>query len=370
MLRRHLPVAPVLAGILVLSLAPGAAAAGFGAPIGVRIEDEGIDTQLTDLWGLGTQILATFDVHGAPSVEAGVIGRQDETKPFSLATVEGANLREAQCPGHIAAAWDQPAGVDRDLAVATEAGQLKVHQDGTSFTRPDVACLGSDHQAVTVLITSGTDTQVFVFPWDGSTSSIGLGYALGPARATSSPVVAETSTGFVVAWLDGAKLRLQRWSASAPPVQIAMGSKAVLASGPGLANPQIAAAGKQVIVTWEQGHSVMARVSTDGGATFKPRQTLLAGFAAKAAHGTNADALGRTLLASVTQVSGGTTATGWLLRSTNAGRTWSKVAGSTRRGGFVLGALGGKASSPTLILAWDRRVTAPTRGRILIAIGS
>ena len=163
-----------------------------------------------------------------------------------------------------------------------------------------------------------------------------------------------------VAWTHGTRLRFTRFSVGAAPgASMTALPTLTIEDTTSQSSPRMAAAGKRVVIAWERKGSVVARVSTDTGESFKARRTVFQGAPStgKVAFVTNADALGATLIVSGAVSSEGITVRSGVRRTTNGGASWATV-GPEKTGGFVVGILGGASSAPRLHLVWDERFKA------------
>jgi hypothetical protein len=244
------------------------------------------------------------------------------------------------------------------------AGSLTNH---ANHTRPDVTCVADGRAFGVALRTADGSTRLKLYSNLVGASELDVELDLGRANKGSTPAVAAVADRLYVAWTQGTKLRFKRFTIATGPDRAMTASPTVtLEDTASQSSPRLAADGKRVVLAWERKGSVVARVSTDKGQTFKARKVLLQGnpASAKVAFVTDADALGSTLIVSGAVSSEGISVRSSVRRTTNGGGTWSTVAGSEKTGGFVIGILGGTAGAPRLHVLWDQRISAPDPQRI------
>jgi hypothetical protein len=358
----------VAAGIF-LGAAPGALAGGFG-PATTVYEGPSPDSrvELTDLHGhrAAPDSDAAFFAadHQIGSDSAIVIGAWITPSLLDTEAEVGQAARVDHCAGEPGWAYARVEGAVKTVMLGTpiEPESEPLGDDDAAFSRPDIACAEPARQAVSFLRKDGTGLHAWMFTFDATWSSDDLNYGvqLGSASKGSTPAIAATPDVIHVAWKQGSKLRYKRFTVGAGPDHpITPLPTRTLDTSSSLDEVRLAADGKRVVVAWERGSTVVARVSTDKGASWKPRTTLFQGGGpAKAdAAVTNADVRGKTIIVSATVWTcfEGCGGTGSIKRSTTNGASWAKVEGSTKQGGYVFGALAGERSAPSMFMAWDQR---------------
>lgn len=367
-MRRTLLLTGLATASLLLGAAPGAMAAGFG-PAFTVFEESAPDAavELTDLVGApvegGNQvILGIHDQFGTTSLA--VLAQWVPDVVLSSWGSVGQATRVDVCVGIPGAAFARDVAGARTvvLGVANALARTTLDENGDAFTRPDIACAEPARQAVTFLRNGDAGLHAWMFTFDAtwSTDNLHYGLDLGAASKGSTPAIAATPDAIHVAWKDGTKLRYKRFTVGAgPDYAVTPLPTKTLDTSNSLDELRLAAEGNRVVIAWERGSNVVARVSTDQGASWKPRATLFRGGGPANADAavTNADVLGKTVIVSATVWTcfEGCGGTGSIQRSTTNGGSWATVKGSTKRGGYVFGALAGDRSAPSMFMAWDQR---------------
>lgn len=357
-----------IAAGLFLGATPAALAGGFG-DTATLYEGTGPDSivEITDVFGSpaegGDSLL--IGAHDQIGSDSSIVIDQWVPDVFldSLGQV-GQAPRVDMCAGTIGVAFAREVGAARTVHVSTmdDRDLLDLDDNGDAFSRPDIACSHPGRQAISFLRRGDNGLRVWMFTFDATWTDDDLHYALdlGAASKGSTPAIAATPSAIHVAWKNGTKLRYKRFTVGAgPDFAITPLPTKTLDTSSSLDELRLAAEGNRVVLAWERGSNVVARVSTDQGSTWKPRATLFRGGGPANADAavTNADVLGKTIIVSATVWTcfEGCGGTGSIKRSTTNGGSWATVKGSTKRGGYVFGALVGDRSAPSMFMAWDQR---------------
>jgi hypothetical protein len=126
--------------------------------------------------------------------------------------------------------------------------------------------------------------------------------------------------------------------------------------------PRLGADGDRVAIAYGGG-DVRARVSTDRGASWRPRRTLATGAFEIVNYPGSVDIRGSRIIVALTSESVGF-GTSWVERSINAGQSWSEVPGSTRQNGKMVGALAAPGGVTKVVEAWDQSISFPELQRV------
>jgi hypothetical protein len=203
-------------------------------------------------------------------------------------------------------------------------------------------------------------TRLIVWLFTPDLSNGPTGFDLGSVSKSADPVIVADGGWVHLAWMSGTALKYKRFAVGgAPSYALTPRPTVSIETTSGQSAPQLGVDGKRVVLAWQRKASVVARVSSDRGVSFGGRRTVFAGQASsgKVAFPDSADVRGATIIVAGTISSEGITATGSVMRSKDDGRSWTRIAGTTRHGGFVFAALDGTAKTPLLHLVWDERFT-------------
>lgn len=363
---RRASLLTAMVSVCLLGGAVGAQAGDFGPTLtlyeGVEFEDV---VEISDASAWTSDVLG--DVVVVPGVRSGAILTHlwaPGFTPQGTPGPAGTSPRSQICAGKVAQVFAVKVGAVRSVVVKDlDADQgITINDGGDAFTRPDVACAEPGRIAVSFLRTGDAGTRVWLFSFDATWEDDDLhdGRDIGPASKDSTPAVAATPDMIHLAWKHGTKLRYKRFTVGAAPgYPVTAKPTVTVDTAAGLGNVRLAADGKRVVLAWERGRDVVARVSTDKGGSWKPRTTLFRGGGPANADAavTGADVRGRTIIVSGTvwNCFEGCAGTGSIKRTTTGGASWSTVKGSSRSGGYVFGALAGTRAAPSLFLVWDQR---------------
>lgn len=365
------PVRPsVLAG-LVLALAVGATPAAAAGPspasdMIVRQPPTGAVPMIRDMAALGGTIAIAWEATGDPAASGGVATSDNGGTSWGqyLALPDEHEARGDVC--------SSPMDFTGVLTYTTPGNDhvvdLEIHPHGrqlvdpdVDFLHPDVACFAGSRVATVLVRKTAQGSRLIVWQYQPDATDGATGVDLGKVPASTRAVIAATSTAVHVAWVSGNALHYRRIAVGAAPGYTMTAKPAqTIDSGKGLGLPQLAVDGKRVVLAWQRKGNVVARVSTNKGVSFGTQRTLFTGqpTSGKVAFLDSVAVRGSQVVVSGTVVSEGITATGSVMRTTNDGGTWRKVAGSTRTGGFVYAALSGSGADSQLYLAWDQRFTS------------
>jgi hypothetical protein len=228
--------------------------------------------------------------------------------------------------------------------------------------KPDIACAGNKRLAVAWFrkVRSGHRVKLFsrgaAQPIEDAPPEIARDLGRGSLRKGIS--VAATADRVYVAFFRGERLDIHRFAIGpAPEHSITPLSTSTLGPLPYAANPVIAASGARVVLAYTNRADLVARVSTDRGATWGRQRTLRdEPFPSEmGAFPTNVDVRGRRVLVSGVEVAGLETPSGkgFLYGSRNGGGRWSLMAGSSKGGAKVVGALMAPGGTTKMVQAWD-----------------
>lgn len=351
----------LLAALAAITLAPSASA---GESLTVRTGQAGAELHAMDMSAQGGALVA-WQERGIEGAKGGMASSELVGSTFFewMAITGYQQLRVDACPAPLyrVAAGTEISGADRRMFLVATSKQRYIEETGTDYLRPDVTCVGADLIVLAVLVRKNGAARLILWTFKPDlTDGARFGFDLGRANAGSAPAIVASEGWVHVAWIDGSKLKLKRFKVGAAPgFTLSPKPTTTIETFNGQRAPQLGVDGKRVVLAWERGASVVARVSTDRGISFGTRKVILAGdkASAKVALLGSADARGTTLVVAGAIASEGISLKGRVLRSTNGGRTWSKVPGSDRTGGMVLAALDGPRTDPTLFLAWDQRLS-------------
>lgn len=358
-----------LVGLLaVVALTPTALAGDDGTPTVWRTAPSGTTALLEDISAFGDRAFSAW-VERGPDVETRYVARYnggDNTIDFTTRPdASGPRLDLCGIPIDTVAVavYDGPTGDRAIELIANDGPRRRIEEAGTDFRRADVACHQGGLIALAVNRTHGGKTRLILWLFNADlTDAPDTGWDLGPSDPGVTPAI-DAGGGFLhVTWRSGTSIRYKRYKVGAAPGYLLTPKPTVtIESTTGQSAPRIAADGKRVVIAWQRKRSVVARVSTDKGATFGVRRTVLSAGApssGKVAFLNSVDVLGSTIVvggAVVTDVTG----KGQVVRSTDNGRTWRTVSGTATSGAFLFGALGGSAGAPRLHIAQDHRTIDP-----------
>ena len=366
MIRRASLVTAVISGCL-LGGAVAAQAGDFGP---TKTIYEGVETEdLVEISEVSTwPTPADGDMLAVPGVRSsGLLTHlwgTDADLEVSVIGPAGTSPRSQFCAGTLGQVFAARDGAARSVVLGTLAdpAQGTIDEDGDAYTRPDIACAEPGRVVISFLRTGDAGTRVWLFSFDASWTDDDLndGRDIGPASKDSTPAVAATPGMIHLAWKHGPKLRYKRFTVGdAPGYPVSAKPTVTVDTAAGLGNVRLAADGKRVVLAWERGRDVVARVSTDQGNSWKSRTTLFRGGGPANADAvvTGADVRGRTIIVSGTvwNCFEGCAGTGNIKRTTTGGASWSTIKGSSKSGGYVFGALAGTRAAPSLFLVWDQR---------------
>jgi hypothetical protein len=234
--------------------------------------------------------------------------------------------------------------------------------------KPDAACIANSELAVAWFQKSGSDHKVRLRTGvpvgdDLSPQSFTLGVG-SPGRGLS---VAATADRVYVAWFQGSRLKLRRFRISAGPnhTLTSLGTTS-LGTVSGGTSPQVGASGSKVIVAYTQGADLKVRRSTNRGVSFGTARTLkdLPGASEVGALATTVAMKGDLVALGSVEAGGIETLTGKGVgyKSTNGGSTWTRV--STHSGGWLLATLTRPGSSYRWAEVWDRSLSQPSPDKV------
>jgi hypothetical protein len=365
MIRRAVLLTVALSTCL-LGGAVGAQAGDFGPTETLYQGSEAEDlVDISEAYTRSSDVLG--DVLVVPGVRSGALLTYQWASGFSPVGTTGpagASPRSQFCANNLVQVFAAREGAGRSVVVGVmdDPERAVINDGGDAYTRPDVACAEPGRVVTSFLRADDAGTRVWLFSFDATWTDDDLndGRDLGPASKDSTPSVAATPDMIHLAWKHGTKLRYKRFTVGdAPEYPVTAKPTVTVDTAAGLGNVRLAADGKRVVLAWERGRDVVARVSTDTGSSWKPRTTLFRGGGPANADAavTGADVRGRTIIVSGTvwNCFEGCGGTGSIKRTTTAGASWGTVKGSSKSGGYVFGALAGTRAAPSLFLVWDQR---------------
>jgi hypothetical protein len=242
---------------------------------------------------------------------------------------------------------------------------------------PDIACAGNGRLAVAWFRKDGAGYAVEFFargailhPAGDDPAEVRLALGSGVQREGLS--IAATASRIHVAWFAGDQLKLKRFDVGpGPDFDVTPLATQTLATLPYGMTPRLGADGDRVVLAYMNRADLVARVSTDGGASFGPVRKLVdAPFPSEVgAWPSNADVKGSRLIVSGT-IAGGIdelVGEGFVYRSTNDGASWSRVPGSTKAGGTAVAAYVRKGANARIVEAWDQWIDDPAVERVRFA---
>jgi hypothetical protein len=359
MIRRPLR-ALLIAALAAVILTPAAFA---GDAIIVRTGQAGAELGVQDLSVRGG-VVAAWEEEMASGAEGGFATADSAGNPFvEWMAVRGfERLRVDACPAPLyrVAAGTDVVGDDRRMFLVANRTQRYIEEDGTDYLRVDVTCVDADLVVLAVVVRKNGATRLIIWTFKPDlTDGAKFGFDLGRANPGSTPAIVASDGWVHVAWIDGSKLKLKRFTVGASPgFKLTAKPTTVIETRPGQWAPQLGVDGKRVILAWERGGSIVARVSTDRGASFGSRKVLFKGDPAsgKVALLGSADARGKALVVAGSIASEGISLRSRALASVDGGRTWVRASGPDFTQGEIRAALDGPRAKPTLFVAWDERL--------------
>jgi uncharacterized protein (DUF736 family) len=351
----------LLAALATLTLTPAAFA---GDAILVRTGQADAALGVEDLSVRGVVVAAWEEEMDSGAKGGFATSEQAGSGFFEWMAVTGyERLRVDACPAPLfrVAAGTQVVGDDRRMFLVADTTQRTIEEAGTDYLRVDVTCVDANLVVLAVLVRKNGATRLIIWTFKPDlTDGAEFGFDLGRATPTSAPAIVASDGWVHVAWVDGSKLKLKRFTVGAAPgFKLTAKLTTVIETRPGQGWPQLGVDGKRVILAWERSGSVVARVSTDRGASFGSRKVILKGDpqSAKVALLGSADARGKVLVVAGTIASEGISLRSRALASVNGGRTWVRASGPDFTQGEMRAALGGPRVNPILFVAWDERLS-------------
>lgn len=358
---RHPLRALLLAALAALTVAPAAHA---GGSITVRTGQAGAELHASDLSARGEALVA-WQEHGIGGAKGGMASASEVGGAFNewMAVTDYQQLRVDACPAPLSrvAAGTEPSGADTRMFLAANRTQRIIEEAGTDYLHPDVACVDAKLVVLAVLVRKRGATRLIVWTFKPDlTDGARFGFDLGRTDAGSAPTITAADGWVHVAWVDGSRLKLKRFKVgSAPGFTLSAKPTTTIETFAGQRAPRLGADGKRVVLAWERGASVVARISTDRGVSFGARKIILKGdkASAKVALIGSADVRGTVVVVSGAISSEGITMKGRAMVTGDGGRTWRRAHGEDVVGGMMLAALDGPRTAPVLLLAADERLT-------------
>lgn len=327
---------------------------------------------LTDIAGRGEVLAVTSTITNGPARYI-VMNRSDDGgatwEPNFIASAYG--LREPQvtnCAGHAVAIYrtdqDQPAtqwgiqtlGVDLD----TGSPSFTDLQGPGVFRIPDVACLANEELVSAMFKKSDGTWRVRVQTSNISGAPLSAqSFSLGTGTPSKGLAIATSSSRVYVAWFDGTKLKLRRFSigGTASHTLTSLGTTTIATLQYGL-YPEIGADGDRVVLAYMDRADLKARRSTNKGASFGGATTIRdEAFPGEiGAYPVNVAVRGSKVAIGALEISEGSRK-GLGYRSTNGGSSYSKV--TTRNSGNILAGLVRIGSTDRYAEAYDYRFSDP-----------
>lgn len=355
--------------LLGLALAGSTQTAGAVTPAAViiRIAGTGISGSLNDLSAKNGIVFLGWTERTGSGVEARYAASGDGGVSYVAGAIwsghTGARADACQAPLLQAGVTGYPGGQGhRGVEMANGVVTRKIEDSTTDYLRPDIACVGADRIALAVLRKKPAGTRLTLWLFKPDLTDTGVGFDLGPASPTVNPVVVASGGWIHVAWMKGASLRYQRFRMGASPTfALTARPVQVIETTSGQGGPVLGVSGTRVVLAWQRKGSVVARVSTDRGAHFGARRTVMRGAPATArvAFATGADVQGSVLMVSGSVVSEGISADGKAVISTDGGRHWRSRTLANDIVGFTFATLDTNGAGTRLHWANDWRLADP-----------
>jgi hypothetical protein len=227
---------------------------------------------------------------------------------------------------------------------------------------PDIACAGNRRLAVASFRRVGAGYRVRLFsrgvaqPLEALPPEVTLD--LGKGALAKGISIAATKNRIHVAFFVGDRLDVHRFAVGPGPEHaITALPVSTFGSLPNASHPVLAAARSRVVLAYMHEADLKARVSADKGATWGRARVLRdEPFPSEiGALPTNADVRGKRIVVSGVEIGGIETPSGkgFLYRSTDGGRRWSRVRGSSKAGSKAVGAFMTPGGRVRMVQAWD-----------------
>jgi hypothetical protein len=187
---------------------------------------------------------------------------------------------------------------------------------------------------------------------------------LGRGAPSRGLAVAGTPERLYVAWYQGDRLKLRRFSiGGGPQAQLTSLGTSIIGGADDGSRPRLAAAGERVGLAYTRTGDTYARVSTNQAASFGTHRRLVADAFEITTEASHVDVRGSAVIvaASVSFIG---TGWGFLYRTRNDGASWSEVPGSRRTGGVMVAAFGTRDGAARIVESWDTSYSSPSQERV------